>query len=387
MLKSKVAIVKNENIYEATFKALDYLEYDLKGKILIKPNLTLDVSKQRRACTNPEVIEAIIDAIRSGGGQAYVGESSMVGCDTMKAYEKSGLKEVCERKKVKFIDFNRCEPLKIKIEGEFLKEIVVAKEILDFDKIISVPVMKTHVLTGVTLAMKNMKGLQYRNEKIRLHEKGIKMLHIGIVDINVSFKPYLAVIDASYAQDGEGPVAGNVRKMDLIIASRDVVSADASACRVMGINPYEIYHIKRGEERRLGKIRDVELLGEKIKDVKEKFENPVKSNRIKYRIFDFGMMLASRLKGTNKEENAYKTIAELMKTKPFISNYCKKCGKCTEICPQKAIENFKINHEKCVSCMICMEGCPFNAIKIEKISLLRGIKEIIRFTPEFFKKL
>ncbi|MEM2935312.1 MAG: DUF362 domain-containing protein, partial [Candidatus Thermoplasmatota archaeon] len=335
-MKSKVAIVKNENIYEATFKALDYLEYDLKGKILIKPNLTLDVAKQRRACTNPEVIEAIIDAIRSGGGQAYVGESSMVGCDTMKAYEKSGLKEVCERKKVKFIDFNRCEPLKIKIDGEFLKEIVVAKEILDFDKIISVPVMKTHVLTGVTLAMKNMKGLQYRNEKIKLHEKGIKMLHVGIVDINVSFKPYLSVIDASYAQEGEGPVAGNVRKMDLIIASRDIVSADAIACRVMGINPYEIYHIKRAEERRLGKIRDVEIKGEKLREVREKFENPLRVNRIKYMLFDFGMTFASRLKGTVEEENAYRTIAELMRTKPFISNYCKKCGKCAEICHQEA---------------------------------------------------
>ena len=47
-----------------------------------------------------------------------------------------------------------------------------------------------------------------------------------------------------YAQEGEGPVGGNAIKMDLIIASRDVVAADATACRIMGINPYEIQHIK-----------------------------------------------------------------------------------------------------------------------------------------------
>ena len=385
-MKSRVAIAKNENIYEATLKVLDYLEYDLKGKILIKPNLTLDVPIQRRACTNPEVVSAIIDAIRNCNGEPFVGESSMVGCDTIRAYEKSGLKEVCEKKKVKFIDFNRCEPLKIKINGEFLKEIVVAKEILDFDKIISVPVMKTHVLTGVTLGMKNMKGLQYRNEKIRLHEKGIRMLHVGIVDINSAFKPYLTIIDASHAQEGEGPVAGNVRKMNLVIASRDVVSADATACRVMEINPYSIYHIKRAEERGIGKIRDVELVGVKIREIKEKFKNPLKGNRIKYAFFDFGMIFASKLKGTDKEENAYSTIAEIMKTKPFIGGNCKRCGKCAEICPQKAIENFKINHRKCISCMICMEACPFNAIKPEKISLLKGGKEFIRFAYRFFLK-
>ncbi|MBC7128369.1 MAG: DUF362 domain-containing protein [Thermoplasmatales archaeon] len=384
-MKSRVAIAKNENIYEATLKALDYLEYDLKGRILVKPNLTLDVPIQRRACTNPEVVSAVIDAIRNCDGEPFVGESSMVGCDTMMAYEKSGLKEVCEKKKIKFIDFNRCEPVKIKINGEFLKEIVVAKEILDFDKIISVPVMKTHVLTGVTLGMKNMKGLQYRNEKIRLHEKGIRMLHVGIVDINSAFKPYLTIIDASYAQEGDGPVAGNVRKMNLVIASGDVVSADATACRVMEINPYSIYHIKRAEERGIGKIRDVDLQGEKLRNVREKFENP--ASGIKYRVFDFGMVFASRLKG-KIAENGYVTIADLMRTKPFINKNCKKCGKCAEICPQKAIENFKINHRKCVSCMICMEACPFNAIKPEKISLLRGGKEIIRFSfRTFFKKL
>ncbi|MBC7081684.1 MAG: DUF362 domain-containing protein [Thermoplasmatales archaeon] len=384
-MKSKVAIVRNENIYEATFRALDYLEYDLKGKVLIKPNLTLDVPIQRRACTNPQVIDALIDAIRNFNGEAFVGESSMVGCDTLKAYEKSGLKEVCERKKVKFIDFNRCEPVRVKINGEFLKEIVVAKEIFEFDKIISAPVMKTHVLTGVTLGMKNMKGLQYGNEKIRLHRKGIKMLHIGIVDINIAFKPYLTVIDASYAQDGEGPVAGNVKKMDLVVASRDVVSADATACKIMEINPYSVYHIKRGEEKGLGKIKDVELKGEKIKDVREKFENPVKSNRVKYWVFDFGMVFASKLKGKLGEEG-YRVIAELMRTKPFISHDCRKCGRCYEICHQKAIENFKINHDKCVACMICMEACPFNAIKLEKISIIEGVREISKFALKSLRK-
>lgn len=76
---------------------------------------------------------------------------------------------------------------------------------LTFDKIISVPIMKTHVLTGVTLGMKNMKGIQYKNEKMKLHEGGMKMLHVGIVDINTVFKPYLTVIDGSLCPGGRRP--------------------------------------------------------------------------------------------------------------------------------------------------------------------------------------
>ncbi len=78
---SNVAVIKNENIYDATLKAIKQLEVDLKGKILIKPNLTLDVPKYKRACTNPEVINALIDVVRQHGGEPYIGESSMVGCD------------------------------------------------------------------------------------------------------------------------------------------------------------------------------------------------------------------------------------------------------------------------------------------------------------------
>lgn len=379
---SLVAVVRNENIYEATLKALEKVDANLDGNILIKPNLVMDVSLHRRACTNPKVIEAIIDFIESKGGKAFVGESSMVGCDTLKAYEKSGLKEVCERKGIKFIDFNRCKPIKININGEFIKEVIVAKDLLNFDKIISVPVMKTHVLTGVTLSLKNMKGIQYRNEKIKLHSHGMKMLHVGIVDIVTHFKPYMAVIDASYAQEGEGPVGGDIIKMDLIIASRDCVAADATACRIMGINPHEIGHIKMAWERGLGEIDDIEIVGDDINKIKRKFKHPLSGiKRAKYKFLDIGMDILAKLKGTSEEERAYKILMEIMETKPYITKLCKKCKKCVEICPNNAIDEdtktVRIDYERCKACMICMEACPFNAIKSKEISVLKASKEIV----------
>ncbi len=385
---SEVSVIKNENIYNATIDAINKIDVDLKGKILIKPNLTLDVSKYRRACTNPDVVRALIDIIRKHGGNPFVGESSMVGCDTLKTYSMSGLKEVCEEKNIDFIDFNRCRPKKIKVNGDFIKEIIIPEDLTNFDKIISVPVMKTHVLTGVSLGLKNMKGIQYRNEKIKLHRKGMKFLHQGIVDINIAFTPYLTVIDGSYGMEGAGPVGGNSIKMDLIIASKDIVTADATACKIMGINPYKIDHIKIAEEKGLGKINYSKIYGENIKKVSRKFQFPLSNiKKIKYKFFDLGMDFAALLKGTTEEKRTYKILMDLMRTEPIITNKCNRCGKCKNVCPYNAInDDIHIDYRKCKSCMICMEACLFHAIKSKDVSILRALKETcICLTRVFFK--
>lgn len=358
-------------------------------KILLKPNLTLDVAKKKRACTNPVVIDALIDLVREAGGEPFVGESSMVGCDTMSAYEKSGLKDVCEKKDVTFIDFNSCELMQIKLpDGIFIKKIVVPKDIFSFDKIVSVPVLKTHLLTGVTLGLKNMKGMQCGNEKIKLHSAGMKELHIGIVDINTDFnggkiRPDLVVIDGSYGQEGEGPIGGDVVKMDVIIAGADVVATDATACRIMRVNPYDIDHIRMAWERGLGKIdeKNIEILGDSIENVSRKFSYPYKGiSKIRYSFFEFAMGIVSRLKGTSEEERVYKIVTDILRTKPKITKDCRKCGKCVSICPHNAISfstKAKIDYEKCMGCMICVEGCPFHAIEMMRIPLMKATKELV----------
>jgi ferredoxin len=303
----------------------------------------------------------------------------MVGCDTLRACETSGIRSVCDEKNVVFIDFNRCCPMKVKVKGDFIRTLVVAKDLLEFDKIVSVPVMKTHVLTGVSLGMKNMKGIQYRDEKIRLHERGMKMLHVGIVDIIQSFMPYLTVVDGSYGQEGEGPVGGTVVPMNVIVASRDVVAADATACRVMGFNPRDISHIALAEKRQLGSIDAVTVLGDDVFKVARKFVYPYSLfKKSKYRLFDWGMDFAAKLRETTEADRAYRIIMKLMKTMPIIQGDCKKCGRCLSVCPHGAITpDYTIDLQVCKSCLICMEACPYHAIRTKEISLLGASQEIL----------
>lgn len=92
-----------------------------------------------------------------------------------------------------------------------------------------------------------------------------------IVDINTVLKPALTVIDGFIGMEGPGPVNGTPVKMDLVLVGKDVVATDAVACRVMGINPHEIKHIKKAHEKGIGTIDGIDILGEKIENVKRSF--------------------------------------------------------------------------------------------------------------------
>jgi len=123
--------------------------------------------------------------------------------------------------------------------------------------------------TKVTLGMKNMFGLLPDKFKGKYHARGISKV---IVDVNTALKPALTVIDGFVGMEGRGPSGGTPVKMDLIIAGKDVVAADATAARAMGFEPIEIMHIRKAFEKGLGNIDEIEILGSKLEDVKRVFK-------------------------------------------------------------------------------------------------------------------
>ena len=72
--------------------------------------------------------------------------------------------------------------------------------------------------------------------------------------------------------EGRGPVDGTPVKMDLIIAGTDAVATDATASRIIGFDPNKIKHIRRANEKGLGNMNDIEVVGEKIENVTRPFK-------------------------------------------------------------------------------------------------------------------
>jgi uncharacterized protein (DUF362 family) len=268
-----VAVVRGKRGHEPVFKALDLMDYRsvLAGydTVLIKVNFITDKTWDTGATTDPIVVEAIIKKLEDLPVKIYVVESDASMTNADKAFEKTGMKDMCIRNGVKWLNLRNVKD-KIKLEvpdGEVLKNITVPRLVTE-SAVISAAKLKTHVNTGVTLGMKNMFGLLPDKFKGKYHLKGISRV---IVDINTVLHSTLTVIDGFVGMEGNGPIGGTPVQMNLIIAGTDPVATDATACRVMDINPYEIKHIRKAYEKGLGKS-EAQIIGEKLETVKRNFK-------------------------------------------------------------------------------------------------------------------
>lgn len=266
---SEVAVVKGSRGHEPVFRALDLINYEKYlvcfDRVLIKVNFITTKTWDTGATTDPMVVEAIIRKIKKLQVEIYVAESDATITNADRAFEATGMKKMCELNNVECLNLRHVKDrVKIKIpNGETLKSITVPRIVIE-SAVISAAKLKTHSGTGVTLGMKNMFGLLPDKFKSKYHFRGISKV---IVDINTVLKPTLTVIDGFVGMEGSGPVRGDPVKMDLIIAGEDPVATDATACRIMGIDPHEISHIHRAYEKGLGNIDVIEVLGERMENV------------------------------------------------------------------------------------------------------------------------
>jgi uncharacterized protein (DUF362 family) len=270
---SIVAVIKGSRGHEPVFKALEMVDYKkaLAGfsKVLIKVNFICENTWDTGATTDPIVVEAIILKLKEMPVKIYAVESDASITNADKAFEATGMKEMCIRNGVEWLNLRHVkEKVKLKIpDGETLKDITVPQLVTE-SAVISAAKLKTHTATTVTLGMKNMFGMLPDKFKMKYHARGISGV---IVDINSVLKPTLTVVDAFVGMEGHGPVDGDPVKMDLIIAGTDPVATDATCAKIMGLDPTQIKHIRRAAEKGIGKM-DAEVVGEKIEAVMRPFK-------------------------------------------------------------------------------------------------------------------
>ncbi len=269
-----MAIVKGERGFEPVFKALDLIDYEsaLAGykKVLIKVNFITTMTWDTGATTDPIVVEALIQRLKKLPVEIYVVESDATMTNADSAFKATGMAEMCAKYGVECLNLRHVkDKVKIKIpDCETLRDITVPRIVTE-SAVISAAKMKTHMATKVTLGMKNMFGLLPDKFKAKYHAKGISKV---VVDINAVLKPHLTIIDGFVAMEGKGPVDGWPIKMDLIFAGKDPVATDATCARVMGIDPHEISHIRTANQKGLGNIDNIEILGSKLDDVRRIFK-------------------------------------------------------------------------------------------------------------------
>lgn len=280
----KVAIVKGTKPVDVTVKALRMINVDEvlseEKPILVKPNYIDASHPSTGITTDSRVIEGVVKFLKNRGVKKIViGEGSGF-ADTFKAFKVAGVDEVAKRWDVGLVDLNEDEFVEVNPPSPLaLKRVKIAKTALE-STIISVPKLKPHRMTDVTLSIKNMMGVIAPKGSIH------RRLNKNIVDLASIVKPSIAVVDGIVAGEGH-ETSVNPVEMNLIIAGTDPVAVDAVGAAVMGINPKNVKHLRLAERKGLGtcNLEQIEIVGEvgeSIESVKKKFRRSLSSRLLRY---------------------------------------------------------------------------------------------------------
>jgi L-ascorbate metabolism protein UlaG (beta-lactamase superfamily)/uncharacterized protein (DUF362 family) len=250
-----VRVVKGSDAKENAYLAIsDVFTGDAENsRVLLKVNTGFKGSARSGLCTNPDVVVGLIRFFKERrAGQIMVGDSSIVGVDSIEALTAAGIMEVCREEGVDCVDLNSFPPVEKKISSGIMVDHVIFSELpYRCDIVVSVPVMKTHMYTGATLSIKNMKGAMYKREKTKLHRlqkplpegASARALDYGLLDLTTVCYPDYAVIDGSVCMEGFGPSGGTPKEMGLVIASGEPAAADLVALRLMEIPLSSVGHL------------------------------------------------------------------------------------------------------------------------------------------------
>jgi uncharacterized protein (DUF362 family) len=299
--------VKDGNIGGAVEEAIDLLGgigNVTKGveSVLLKPNL---VAPDPRCTTKPEVIKAIARLMQQSGKKVMIGEGSaaaesfnVIGNDIYRTkksdildrmqkhvFDALGYTEMAGKLNIPLINLHSGDIVEVPLKyGMAAKSVKVHRVLTEVDLVCSVPMMKTHTLATVTLAMKNLIGLypgtEYYSVRSWLHdraaERGSKGIGFEIIDMNRAVKTGLCVIDASTAMEGNGPSDGSLVNMGLIIAGTSPLAADMVGAALMGFDNNDVPAINLAHEEGMepSLISDIEIRGLAIEQARHKFIRP-----------------------------------------------------------------------------------------------------------------
>ena len=319
-------------------------------KVLLKPNLLSARFPEDAVDTHPEIVRAVVRLVKSAGAVPYIGDSpGGYGKNIDEVFEKSGMKRMAEEEGVRLDRFTA---------SRFVSGIPIARQIFDYDRIISIPKFKTHCITILTAAIKNMFGAVVGLYKAECHSRSPKEEDFSkvIAKIYSIAKPHLTVLDGITAMEGDGPSSGVIRKMNIIMAGEDAVAIDSCLAKIMGVAPLDILVTKEAYEANLGEadLSKIEVLGDDLNNFIAK---------------DFKLPQTTPLKYLPK--NVIDCVASLVRFKPYIDiETCRRCNLCKVACPVNCIEIEKdycrIDYKRCVRCLCCHEVCPYRAISIKR---------------------
>jgi len=272
-----VAFLKcRESFRETLWEAINLIGglNELGSPLILKPNICTGNDHTGCANVKVEVIEALVDHIlrEDKGIEIRIVESDSMSKYADKAFEKYGYRAYVDRLSSQGVNISlnnlSSSPLtQFHYDGHYFKNPELPAILADAGALASVALAKTHSLTMITGALKNLFGLLPRKDQSFYHPK----IHEVILDLNRMFRSSLCLIDGRVGL--EGVISGNPRSLGCIILGRNPVSVDATMARAMGFDPEKIRHIVEAERHGLGSLHP-KVVGDDLEASRVEFKTP-----------------------------------------------------------------------------------------------------------------
>ena len=239
-------------------KGLEFINWDKyidkNSRVFVKPNFTFPYYVEG-VTTSPQLIKKLLEILKSKADTVILGESDG-GNHSFKAeeaFQGHNMYEICKGTGVELVNLSTL-PSKFvedEIQGKRVKVQLPKLLLEEVDCFISVPVLKVHVITTISLSLKNSWGCNPDTMRSLHHQS----LPYKLALIAKLIRPKIVVVDATYALNKHGPMYGEPVKTNLVLVADNPVVADALGARIMGFSPQGIEHIIVAEKAGLGSTR------------------------------------------------------------------------------------------------------------------------------------
>jgi len=236
----------------------DYIKSD--SRVFVKPNFTLPFFKPG-VTTHGSVIEATLAVLKDRASEVLIGEADGgYGSYTAEyALTNHGIPDICRRTGTTMVNISQMERSRVteRINGKRIT-VTIGKELLNVDESVSLPVLKVHAVTKISLSIKNLWGCHPDTLRLLDHKNLAEKLALIAKSIHLRF----ALVDGIYGLNVHGPMDGVPVKVGVIMLGDNPVATDATACRLMGFDPARIEHIRIAVDEGLGpcNIDDIDIL-------------------------------------------------------------------------------------------------------------------------------
>lgn len=329
--------------------------------VLIKPNLLSDHIPEDAVTTHPEVVRALIRQVKAVGASPWVADSPAMIADLRRVWEMTGIEAVCHEEQVPLVNLEKAGSRSFEENGIHF---TIATPVLEADAIITVPKVKTHVLTGLTGAMKNLYGTVPGLQKTAFHKRYPYPQDFArlLVAIYRQVKPVLAVADGVVGMEGNGPSAGLPVTLGFLGASADAVALDVVLCRTLGLEPRNVVHLEAARQAGLG-VQDWQQIA-------------VGGDPAIAALAPRGYRLPSTVPIQYVPQWMIRLVEPYIWHRPRFLPNCVFCGKCVKACPAEALaitpgHQPVLTPAKCIACCCCHEMCPVHAIEMQPSPFFR----------------